>query len=280
MRLTASIFALAAVIAGGDVWAHGPQIQTTLEGGKVVTRRLLGDGPYSTSLMAPTLAYVMPLAENAGIWYSRPNGSLLPGGIPEFNSGPGLAYGYGYDAATNPAPFPLGAQFILGFAAGLKSWNGAAFVDAGATQLEAFRGSGVNLVVARSSDAGPHADIKFPSVMSPGAGISFAGDGDEVHTSVSYRMLGDGSSTTSALADGIYLATLQLGLFAEGVTTSDPFYFVLTKNAANNQILAAVSSLGLGRGQIQYAPEPTAAGLLAIGLAGIAGVRRRNGAGG
>lgn len=261
--------------AAGQAMAHGPQIQATIDGGKVVTRRLIGDGPYSTALTDPTSVYVMGLNQYLGVWLSHPNDDLLPGGIPEFPSGPGFAYGYGYDAGTNPAPFPVGSQLVLGFTAGLKAWNGAAFVDAGATELEAYRGSGVNLVVARTSDVGPHANIKFPSVISPATGITFATEGKEVHTSVSYRMLGDGSSTASALADGIYLASLQLGNTDASVTMSDPFYFVLTKNAAAADVRAAAGSLGIDPRRVQFVPEPAAAGLAACGLLGLLPIRRR-----
>jgi hypothetical protein len=256
-------------------WAHGPQIQATVEGGKVVTRRLLGDGPYSTSLTDLTSVYVMGLNQYLGVWLSHPNDALLPGDIPEFPSGPGFAYGYGYDAGTNPAPFPVGSQLVLGFTAGLKAWNGAAFVDAGATELEAFRGSGVNLVVARTSDSGPFADIKFPSAIAPATGITFAND--EVHTGVSFRMLGDCSSTASALADGIYLAGLQLGNTDASVTASDPFYFVLTKNAAAADVQAAAGSLGFDPSRVQFVPEPASAVLLAMGLLVASRTRRRAG---
>jgi hypothetical protein len=265
MQLKVGILVLA-VAAASSALAHGPQIQTTVEGGKIVTRRVFRDGPYSDELTPPTSAYVMNLFQDfTGVWMSHPNDALLPGGIPEFPSGPGFAYGYGYDAATNPAPFPLGSQLVLGFSAGLKAWNGAAFVDAGAIELESYRGSGVDLVVARTSDAAPFADIKFPSVIAPATGISY--DDGEAHTSVSYRMLGDGSSTTSPLADGIYLATLQLGSTDPRVTTSDPFYFVLTKNAAAADVQAAAASLGLTAGSVQFVPEPAAAALAAGGLA-------------
>jgi hypothetical protein len=274
MRWFVVVFLLLA-IAAGQALAHGPQIQATLDGGKVVTRRLLGDGPYSTSLTAPTSVYVMGLNQYLGVWLSHPNDELLPGDIPEFPSGPGFAYGYGFDAGTNPAPFSVGSQLVLGFTAGLKAWNGAAFVDAGATELEAFRGSGVNLVVARTSDAGPHANIKFPSVISPATGITFAGDGNEVHTSVSYRMLGDGSSTASALADGIYLASLQLGSTDASLATSEPFYFVLTKNAASAEVQAATAALGVDPGRVQFVPEPTTLALDACGFAVAARFARR-----
>jgi hypothetical protein len=277
MFLRVSVCFLAAMAAGRAA-AHGPQIQVTLDSGKIVTRELLLDGDYSTSLTGPKNVYIMPLGVTANVWYSRPNGALLPGGLPEFTSGPGLAYGYGFDAMTNPQPFPVGSQFELKFTAGLKSWNGSAFVDAGATQLEAFRGSGVNLVVARTSDAGPFQSIAFPSTISPMAGVSFTADEEETHTSVSYRMLGDGASTTSALVDGIYLASFQLGNTAPSVQDSDPYYFVLSKNGHPAQVQAAAMSLGIPAGQIQnlIAPEPAAVTLTLGALVTVVwGARRR-----
>jgi hypothetical protein len=280
MFLRVSVCLLAAMAAGRGA-AHGPQIQVTLHGGKIVTRELLLDGDYSTSLTIPKSAYVMPLGVTASVWYSRPNGALLPGGLPAFTSGPGLAYGYGYDAATNPQPFPVGSQFELSFTAGLKRWNDIAFVDAGATQLEAFRGSGVNLVVARTGDAGPFASIQFPSTISPSTGISFSADEEETHTSVSYRMLGDGTSTTSALANGIYLASFQLGNTAPAIQSSEPYYFVLLKNAQAADVVAAVQSLGVAPAQVQYlfVPEPTSALLACCGALAMMGIRRRHGGG-
>ena len=271
MECRIAIFCAVCLAAVGEASAHGPQIQVTRSSGKIVTRELFGDGPYGTTLTAPKSVYVMPLFQHLGVWLSHPNDARLPGNVPEFPSGPGLAYGYGYDATTNPAPFPVGSQFELGFVAGLKSWNGSAFVDAGATQLEAFRGSGVNLVTARTSDAGPFASIKFPSVIAPAAGISFGADGGEVHTSVSYRMLGDGASTASALADDIYLAGLQLGSTDPAIAPSDPFYFILNKNGSPASIQAAVASLGIDPSRIQFSvPEPTslmiAAGSLAAAM--------------
>jgi len=276
MFLRISVCLLAAMVAGGAA-AHGPQIQVTLDGGTIVTRELLLDGDYSTSLTNPKSVYVMALGATANVWYSRPNGALLPNGIAEFTSGPGLAYGYGYNATTNPQPFPVGSQFELTFTAGLKSWDGSAFVDAGATQFEAFRGTGVNLVVARTSDAGPFQSIAFPSTISPSAGISFTADEEETHTSVSYRMLGDGASTTSALVDGIYLASFQLGNTASSVQDSDPYYFVLSKNAAVPDVVAATNSLGASAGQVQYllVPEPAAALLACCGALALVGIRSR-----
>src|SRR5262245_17149292 len=141
-------------LATGEAAAHGPQIQITGETGKIMTRRLHLDGPYSDSLTAPTAVYVMPLREFVGVWYSRPNEKLLLG-QPEFFSGPGLAYGYGYDPLTpGSAPFTEGAKFELGFTAGLKRWDGTAFVDAGPAEMEAFTGGNPNSPtgVARTTD--------------------------------------------------------------------------------------------------------------------------------
>ncbi len=278
MRLQIVLGALVAVAAAGEALAHGPQIQATVENGKIVTRRLIKDGPYSDSLTAPTSVYVMPVVKDfSGVWLTRPNDALLPGGIPEFPSGPGLAYGYGYDASTNPAPFPLGSQLVLSFVDGLKEWDSAAnaYIDPGVTELESFRGSGVNSVAARTSDTAPFADIKFPSVIPPATGIAFTDD--ETHTSVSYRMLGDGNSPTSNLPDGgrIYLASLRLGSTDPSVAASDPFYLVLSKGAQQMDVAIAAGSLGVPPSGIQFVPEPTAIALTALAAALTPWSRRR-----
>ncbi len=267
------VIVLLAVAAASPSLAHGPQIQTTLDNGKVVTRRLIKDGPYSTSLTPQTSVYVMPLNHFANVWQSHPNNHLLPNGNPEFPSGPGLAYGYGYNAPTNPAPFPVGSQFELGFAGGLRSWNGAAFVDAGATEIEAYRGSGPNLVIARTSDLPTFQSIKFPPAP---AGIVFSGGTpQEAHTSVSCRMLGDGTSTASALPDGVYLVSLQLDNTSASVAVSDTFYFLLTKNPSPGSTQAAVAALGFDASRVQAVPEPSSAALGVCGLIGLLRARRR-----
>ncbi|HYO23780.1 MAG TPA: hypothetical protein VEQ85_02425 [Lacipirellulaceae bacterium] len=278
MNVRRAILGLCALLAPHAASAHGPQLQVTLDGastggGRIVTRELLLDGPYSGHLTAPKSVYVMPLGATAGVWYSRPNGSVLPGGLPKFNSGPGLAYGYGYDAASNPQPFPAGSQFAITFTAGLKSWNGAAFADAGAAEAEIFRGSAAApSALARTNDAAPLAGIAFPP-----AGVSFAADGGETHTSVSYRMLGDGASTTSSLADGVYLLSFQLSSSAPSVQPSDPYFFVLSKNGAPAAVEAAAASLGFPAAAVQnlLVPEPSLAALAATASLGLVNPSRR-----
>ncbi len=276
MRLTCSLIAAAAALATQAAMAHGPQIQTTLDAGKIVTREIVDDTAYSTTETAPKLIYAMPLDEYLGVWRAQPDDSAT-GGIPDFIGWPGFAYGFGYDATNNPAPFPVGSRFILGFTAGLKKWSGAAFVDAGVTEAEAYRGPSASpSALAKTSDSGPFASLMFPGV----SGISFASEGADTHNSVHYRLAGDGSSITSDLPDGIYLLSLQLSSNNADVTASDPFYFVLTKNgggAVPTAINSLVNSLGLDPSQVQViVPEPAAAGLAALGLAGLLPfVRRR-----
>jgi hypothetical protein len=265
---------LAAVsVYAGTAGAHGPQIQITAEAGRIVTRRVVDDANYHTALTSPTSTYVIPLAEYLGVWRAQPDGTLLPDSTPQYVGWPGFAYGYGYDSATNPAPFPLGSKFVLGFTAGLKRWDGAAYVDAGATEAEAYRGSSAApSALAKTSDVGPFASLMFPG----GAGVSFTAEGADVHNSVHYRMLGDGASLTSPLADGVYLLSMQLGSTDSSLTASDPYYFVLTKNAASAEVSAAVSALGVAPGAVQYVvPEPLAGGMALAASIGVLGVARR-----
>jgi hypothetical protein len=250
--------------AGISAWAHGPQIQTTLNAGKIVTRNLVDDASYHTVLTDPIRVYVMSLGEYLGVWRPRPDGSQLPDGTPEFAGWPGFAYGYGYDATTNPAPFPLGSKFTLGFTAGLKSWTGATFADAGATEAEAYRGpSATPTALAKTSDVGPFQSLQFPG----GAGISFTSEEGDTHNTVNYRMVGDGSSITSPLADGIYLLSFQLSSTESGVNPSDEFYFVLNKNTPWTTAAAAVNSLGISPSHVQWvAPEPHSFVLVGVAI--------------
>lgn len=144
------VFSLTILLSGKCVvFAHGPQMQITNDNGKIVTRNVIPDGPYSTQLTSPKLTYVMPLLDSNGVRYSRPNPELdALTQVPLFPSGPGLAYGFDLaDGGTQAfaADSVLSVQLI----AGLQRWNGSQFVDAGDTQLKAFRGSDPGSIAGR-----------------------------------------------------------------------------------------------------------------------------------
>lgn len=276
MRLKSLIVCASVLLLTAEAMAHGPQIQTTAEPGtgKIITRRVVPDGSYDTVLTPPTSVYVMPLAEYLGVWRAQPDGTLNPDLTPAFVGWPGFAYGFGYDATTNPAPFPVASRFILSLTAGLKSWDGAAFVDAGVTEAEVYRGSSAApSALAKTTDVGPFANVMFPGA----AGITFAAEGSEVHNTVNYRMVGDGTSILSPLADGIYLLSLQMSSTSASIAASDPFYFVLSKNGSPAAIAAASASLGFDASRVQVVvPEPVTAGSAAcLGLGLFAAARRR-----
>jgi hypothetical protein len=271
MRLYCSLLAVAAAFAAPFASAHGPQIQITGESGQITTRRLLLDGPYSATLTAETSVYVMPLKEHLGVWYTRPNGAINSvTHAPTFFSGPGIAYGYGYDPAQpGDVDFTPGSQIRLAFAAGLKLWNGVAFADAGVTELESFRGSFVlPSATARTSDSGPFATLAYDPV-------NFATEGAEVHNTSRFRLLGDGSSPTTASPDGVYLLSLQLTSSQVGLASSDPFFFVLNKNSDRATVDAAVASLGVAPGLVQFVPEPGSATVALVVFAVVTASARR-----
>ncbi|MCC6492952.1 MAG: hypothetical protein IT424_08020 [Pirellulales bacterium] len=249
-----TVASIVILLTGGQAvsMAHGPQIQITAVADKIVTRELILDSPYSTRLSEPKFAYVMPLGEYLGAWYARPNGAhdaVLQ--APAFYSGPGIAYGYGYEAFGSLATgFAAGSQLSMSFTGGLLRWNGQALVDAGTAQLEAFRGSfSAPAAMVRTNDGGPSANLNLPAV-------SFASEGAEAHSTVRFRLLGDGASSASTGPDGVYLASLRLESNQSGLAASDPFYFVLSKNAAANEVVAAVNSLRLESHLVQFVPEP------------------------
>ena len=265
MRLHGCLTIVFSMLTTSIAFGHGPQIQTTNDSGKIVTREILDD-PYGDSLTSPKLVYAMPLAEYLGVWRAQPDESLV--------GWPGFAYGFGYDALTNPAPFPVGSKFALGFTDGLKSWNGAAFVDADATEAEAYRGSSaVPSALAKTSDSGPFASLQFPGE----AGIAFVSEGTDTHNTVNYRMLGDGTSILSPLADGIYLLSFQLTSSDVSVMASDPFYFVLPKNGSSAAVQAAIASLGFDAALVQNLtiPEPATASLVFCAVMGLSLSSRR-----
>jgi hypothetical protein len=263
MRALACVLAVSMPLAAASAFAHGPQIQVTNDSGKIVTRRLIADAPYSNSLTTVTSVYVMPLLEFNGVWYSRPNSTIDPIlGVPEFPSGPGFAYGY--DLADGGAQlFETGSVLSLSFMGGLKQWNGTTYADAGATQLKAFRGSNVNISspaenFATTSDSGSFDSLDLPIVAA-----NYGSEGAEVHTSLRYALLGDGSDPLSVVPDGIYLVGMRLTSTQAGLAASDPYYFLLHKNAAPDSVLNAVNALGVSASGVQFAdvPEPAFSGL-------------------
>ncbi len=247
-------------------WAHGPQIQITQAGGQIVTHELFLEAPY-TAPSPPKSVYVMPVLPTSGVWYARPSGAISPlTSTLLYPSGPGLAYGSDL-ADGGPQDFAAGSAISLGFLDGLKRWDGAsaAFVDAGDTQLKAFRGSNENIDTppenfAITSDAGP-----FDSVLLAAVADGYGSDGAGVHGSFRYAFLGDGVSPAVAPADGVYLFTMQVSTTQSGVGPSDALNFVLHKNAGGAELSAAVASLHVAPGLVQVVPEP-----LSLPLASVA----------
>jgi hypothetical protein len=276
MRTCAFTFCACAALATNSVRAHGPQIQITNTANKIVTRELMQDGPYGASLTAPKSVYVMPVLPFSGVSYSRPNDAIDPILLqPAFPSGPGFAYGYDL-ADGGPQAFDAGSVFSLGFTAGLKRWNGSAFVDAGAMELKAFRGSDPNISTpaanfAVTSDAGPYDSVSLAAVAA-----GYGADAAEVHSSLRFALLGDGISPTSSSPDGIYLVGLQVSSTQAGLMPSDPYYFVLNKNVDWGKVSPAVDSLGIAPSLQQWVvPEPGAFLLAAVGAGSLMIVRRR-----
>ena len=262
----------ASLAIADSAYAHGPQIQVTNDGGKIVTRQIFLDGPYA-ALTGQKSVYVMPFLDNLGVTYARPNNvDFVAPGVPEFYSGAGLAMGYGFDAVNNPAPFVIGSKFFVNFTAGLKKWDGAAFVDPGIAQIQAFTGSfSAPTGTATTTDAGPFASL----AVQPGAATVEFSDGVEEHATVRYRFLGDGVTPSSA-ANGIYLLSLQFSNPTAGLQPSDPLNFVLNKQADSVALQAAVASLGVSPNLIQsLVPEPTSAAWALGGLFSALAAGRR-----
>jgi hypothetical protein len=266
--LARAAMATAGLLAAAPVWAHGPQIQLTADGGQITTRRLLGDGPYGDALTTPTRIYVMPTVSTSNVWVVKPTTG--------FSSGPGIAPGYGVTDLASLATHPFQAgDYSVAFTGGLLKWDGAAFADAGATQMRAVKNA---VTTTTSIDGGPSPLLTFSI-----SGTSWQNDLEEAHSGLAFRFLGDGVSETSGLPDGVYLASLQYSHGA--LTPSAPAYFIVPKGVsstvAGEATYAWAASHGIAASQIQaltQIPEPTSA-VLAAGAAVAALVLRRRGRG-
>jgi hypothetical protein len=186
---------------------------------------------------------------------------------------------YGSDAADGgPQAFEAGSVLSVGFVDGLKIWNSAtsAFEDAGATQLKAFRGSDPTISsppenFAITGDMAPFDSVSLPAVAS--------GYSANAHSSLRFALLGDGQSPSSASPDGVYLLTLQVSSTQSGLASSDPYYFVLHKNAPASDVMAAVAGLGVEASLVQFVPEPSglATAAAAVCASFLGSIRRRSG---
>jgi hypothetical protein len=171
-----------------------------------------------------------------------------------------LAYGFGHT-------FTDGYHFTVNITSPLERWDGAAFVnDSGAEAVGAFRG-----------DATAPADQLLISGLSTTpqslvfSNISSTYDSD-AHSSMRFRMLGDGASALVTPADGLYLLTLQ-------ITSTHPIYFMLYKNASVGEINTAIASLHISSALVQVVaiPEPGGIAMATLAILGIGSRRlRRN----
>lgn len=268
MRACILMIGLCAALAATAATAHGPQLQITNDGGKITTRQLFQDSPY-LPVSPPKSVYVIPLLEFDGAWLSRPSNALLAG-IPEFPSGPGFSYGSD-QADGGERAFEAGSILSVEFVDGLKLWNGSSFADAGATQLKGYRGSDPAIVSPAANFAVTSDTAPFDSLSLAAVAATYDID---AHAGLRWALLGDGSSPTSVSPDGVYLLSMKLSSNQSNLAPSDPYYFVLHKNASTAAVAAAVASLPVAPELVQIVPEPGTVLLAVAAACGFALVRQ------
>jgi hypothetical protein len=271
MRVRMFVFTACAALVVSTASAHGPQIQVTDTGNKITTREVIPDAPYGNSLTNEKSVYVLPILKSVSgspstdYWAVMPNNTIDP--ITLTNSypfGPGLAYGYGHT-------FTDGFHFNVSFTDSLKKWNGSTFVsNPGLEAVGAFRGD---------TTAPPDQAVINGSSI-PGSGLVFSNIAStynsDSHSSMRFRMLGDGSSALTAPSDGIYLLKLQISSTQPGLDPSSVLSFLLYKNATYSDLSTAIDSLGVNSSLVQFVgvPEPTTGTLAMSGFVALV-LRRR-----
>jgi hypothetical protein len=221
--------------------AHNPQIQIGINHNKVVTHGLFLDEPYQTPT-PPQRVYQIPLGQrsladaNDG-WYAEPNHAVYP------YAGPGVTLIDGNFAANS--------ILKVTFLDGLKTWNGSGFVDPGTEQIGASTVATFTPSVL-TTNSGPFNSLSLAAVTAT------AGE----HKTIRWRLLGDGVSPNTPSEDGVYLLSLQLSTDQPGIAPSDPYFFLLGKNAT-----AADQSAALSYVNANLVPEPGALAVAGICLA-------------
>ncbi len=275
------MFALGLMVAlfAAQATAHGPQIQITvdaLDSNRILTRRLLLEEPYSSAngLMLRTSVYVMPTlpVSYLGQTVSR----VKPSDTQTF--GPGFTYGYDQTLGGDRI-FKANLNLHVD---GLQIWDGGAFVATGPDKEQ------IGLL---QSSSNVNADLVKTTAIGGDLPITIAaGYTADAHSSVRYTLLGDGVDPYAPSRDGVYLMTLQLSgtQTTPSLASSAPFYYILGKNVATNDLTAVVNSFTASHGidsiLVQYAanvvPEPGTLVLVAISLLEISALLRRRPRGG
>jgi hypothetical protein len=180
--------------------------------------------------------------------------------------GPGFTYGYDQTLGGNRM-FTANLNLHLN---GLQIWDGTNFIPTGPNKEQLG-------LLASSSNVNPDA-VKTTAGGDLAIPISATYTAD-AHSSVRYTLLGDGLDQYAASRDGIYLVTLQLSGTQTApspiLTPSAPFYYILAKNVALNDLTPVVNtfiaSQGISSSMVQYmanVPEP---GTLVLGVMSVLG---------
>jgi len=220
--------------------AHGPQVQIGIENGAIRTRSLIPNEPYNTGFTPIQRVYEIPMAlralddPNDG-WYTQPNAAYP-------FAGPGIATALG--------GFVTDSRVSLTFTDGLMLWNDSEFIDPGDEQIDAYRGV-THIAGAVTSDTGPYQSFSFPPITN---------SADE-HQYAFFRLLGDGLTPDSPSDDGVYLLSLQLSTNQAGILSSDPYFYLLNKNATAQEAAAALDYVNT-----HILPEPSTLALLTMSV--------------
>lgn len=256
-------------------FAHGPQMQITNDGNKIMTRQILTD-TYSP-ITAETRIYSMPLKPVSGNINGSPTNYWQGQPDSAYTNGPGLAYGLDTDPfithVDNSDIFlAAGNHFEVLLLDSLKVWNGASFVDPGTEQAKLIRVSGTPGTIvdsATTTDAGPASVSEDVLVY---GNISSINPGS--HSAAQVTLLGDGATFDSTPDDGLYLLQMKLISTQSNVLESAPYFFLLNKGMTSfdegNAISFLQSSYNISTSQVQTVPEP--ATWLGVGACLISGL--------